>query len=88
MVLYQINRGASKTDAVPKISELDGASAIEKAANVILLWKIEEQSFQEHSDRGTKEYRNGLMKLAKGRHTAKSDFQLKFYGSETRLEVY
>lgn len=85
VLLSQFNREADKLETLPKISNLDGASAIEKAGNVILLWKLEQEI--ETDVISNKEFRRGALKIAKGRHTAKSEFVVKFYGSETRFEV-
>lgn len=86
VLLSQFNREANKLESLPKISDLDGASAIEKAGNVIILWKLEPDV--ERDELARKEFRRGTLKIAKGRHTAKSEFGLKFYGAETRFEIF
>lgn len=64
----------------PKMSDFKGSSAIEMAANLILLWTLEQGSPQDR-------YRTGKLWIEAGRSVSYDEFDLVYYGSRTVFEL-
>lgn len=83
MVVYanaQFNREGIDSER-PKMSDFKGSSAIEMAANIVLLWTLEQDV-----DQVTKA-RPGKLWIEAGRNVAFDEFDVRFYGEKALFEL-
>lgn len=81
LVVYtaaQFNREGIKSER-PTMAHFDGASAIEKAANLILFWTLEKEFNTDHQGR------KGELWIEAGRSVATDEFNIVFHGHESRF---
>lgn len=81
VVIYtaaQFNREGIKSDK-PTMAHFDGSSAIEKAANLVLLWTLEKEF--DHAVKG----RRGKLWIEAGRSVAHDEFDIAFQGADAKF---
>lgn len=59
----------------PKMSDFKGSSAIEMAANIVLLWTLQQDADVDNA-------RHGELWIEAGRNVAYDEFTIKFYGAK------
>jgi len=77
MVVYanaQFNRDGIDAQR-PKMSDFKGSSAIEMAANIVLLWTLQQDADVDNA-------RHGELWIEAGRNVAYDEFTIKFYGAK------
>lgn len=76
----QFNRDGIDAEK-PKMSDFKGSSAIEMAANVVLLWTVDKDANE------TTKARHGKLWIEAGRNVAFDEFDILFYGEKALIEM-